>query len=29
MPQFCITYLGGKQPETPEQGQQHFARYMQ
>lgn len=27
MPQFMITYLGGKHPETPEEGQQHFAKY--
>ena len=27
MSKFIITYLGGKQPETPEQGQAHFAKY--
>ena len=27
MPQFLITYLGGEQPSSPEQGQQHFAKY--
>ncbi len=27
MAQFMITYLGGNHPETPEEGQQHFARY--
>ena len=29
MPQYCITYLGGNEPATPEEGQQHFARYME
>ena len=28
MPQFMITYLGGNPPSTPEEGQRHFARYM-
>ncbi len=28
MPQFMITYLGGNQPTTPEEGKQHFAKYM-
>ena len=28
MPQYMITYLGGNQPSTPEEGQQHFAKYM-
>jgi hypothetical protein len=28
MPQFLIVYLGGNQPSSPEEGQQHFARYM-
>ena len=27
MAQFMITYLGGNHPETPEEGQQHFAKY--
>ncbi len=27
MSQFLITYLGGEQPATPEEGQQHFAKY--
>ena len=27
MAQFLITYLGGNPPETPEQGQAHFAEY--
>ena len=29
MPQFCLSYLGGDQPATPEQGQQHMAAYRQ
>ena len=29
MAQYMITYLGGNQPATPEEGKQHFARYMQ
>jgi hypothetical protein len=27
MPQYCITYLGGDQPSSPEEGKQHFAKY--
>lgn len=27
MPQYMITYLGGNTPSTPEEGQQHFAKY--
>ena len=27
MPQYMITYLGGDQPSSPEQGKQHFAKY--
>jgi len=27
MTQYVITYLGGKQPSTPEEGQKHFAKY--
>ncbi len=27
MPQYCITYLGGKPPSTPEEGQQHMEKY--
>ncbi|WDE07189.1 hypothetical protein SG34_010000 [Thalassomonas viridans] len=27
MPQFLITYLGGEQPSTPEEGKQNFAKY--
>ena len=28
MPQYVITYLGGNQPDTPEEGKQHMAEYM-
>ena len=28
MPQFVIVYLGGNQPSSPEEGKQHFAKYM-
>ena len=28
MPQYVLTYLGGNQPASPVEGQQHFARYM-
>ena len=27
MPQYIITYLGGEQPASPEEGKQHFAKY--
>ena len=27
MPQYIITYLGGNQPSSPEEGQQHFVKY--
>ena len=27
MHQFIISYLGGDQPSSPEEGQQHFAKY--
>ena len=27
MPQYMITYLGGEQPSTPEEGKQHFEKY--
>ncbi|MCP4259538.1 MAG: hypothetical protein GY774_18815 [Planctomycetes bacterium] len=27
MPQYLITYLGGDQPSSPEEGKQHFAKY--
>ena len=29
MPQYMMTYLGGDHPSTPEEGQRHFARYME
>ncbi len=28
MPQYFIVYLGGDQPSSPEEGKQHFAKYM-
>ena len=28
MPQYVIAYLGGDQPSSPEEGKQHFAKYM-
>jgi len=28
MPQYMITYLGGDQPSSPEEGKQHMAKYM-
>ncbi len=27
MPQYIITYLGGDKPSSPEEGEQHFAKY--
>jgi hypothetical protein len=27
MPQYIITYLGGDEPSSPEEGKQHFAKY--
>jgi len=27
MAQYVISYLGGNQPSSPEEGQQHFAKY--
>ncbi|MFW2438550.1 MAG: hypothetical protein ACN4GR_04180 [Arenicellales bacterium] len=27
MPQYILTYLGGDQPTSPEEGKQHFAKY--
>jgi hypothetical protein len=27
MTQYCIVYLGGDQPASPEEGQKHFAKY--
>lgn len=29
MPQYVIVYLGGEHPSTPEEGKQHFAKYME
>ena len=29
MPQFVIVYLGGDQPSSPEEGKQHFSKYME
>tara|TARA_B100000795_G_scaffold237267_1_gene197784 strand:- start:790 stop:1107 length:318 start_codon:yes stop_codon:yes gene_type:complete len=29
MTQFIVTYLGGNQPENPDEGRAHFAKYMQ
>ncbi len=29
MAQYIITYLGGNQPSSPEEGKQHFDRYKQ
>ena len=29
MPQYVIVYVGGNQPSTPEEGKQHFAKYME
>ena len=28
MPQYLIVYLGGEQPSNPEEGKQHFSKYM-
>ena len=28
MPQYIITYLGGNQPSSPEEGKEHFSKYM-
>ena len=28
MPQYIITYLGGDQPSSPEEGKQHMSKYM-
>ena len=28
MPQYVIVYLGGNPPSSPEEGKQHFAKYM-
>lgn len=29
MSQFIITYLGGNPPSTPEEGKEHYAKYME
>lgn len=29
MPNFILTYLGGEKPSSPEEGKQHFAKYME
>lgn len=29
MPQYILVYLGGDQPASPEEGKQHFAKYME
>ena len=29
MSQYVIVYLGGDQPSTPEEGKQHFSKYME
>lgn len=29
MAQYCITYLGGNPPSSPEEGKQHMAKYME
>lgn len=29
MSQYIITYLGGDQPSSPEEGKRHFAKYME
>jgi len=28
MPQYFITYLGGDKPSSPEEGKQHYSKYM-
>ena len=28
MPQYIIVYIGGDQPASPEEGKQHFSKYM-
>ena len=28
MPRYCVVYLGGEPPSSPEEGQRHFAEYM-
>lgn len=29
MPQYLISYIGGDQPSSPDEGRQHFTKYMQ
>ena len=29
MPQYVIVYIGGKHPSTPEEGKQHFGKYLE
>jgi hypothetical protein len=29
MSEYLITYLGGEQPSSPEEGRQHFSKYME
>lgn len=29
MPQYFISYLGGNQPASPEEGKKHFSKYME
>jgi hypothetical protein len=29
MPKYVIVYLGGNQPSSPEEGKQHFSKYME
>ncbi len=29
MPQYAIVYLGGDKPSSPEEGKQHFSKYME
>jgi len=29
MPHYVLVYLGGQQPSNPEEGRQHYAKYMQ
>lgn len=29
MPDYMITYLGGNKPSSPEEGKQHFSKYME
>ncbi|MDH3221499.1 MAG: YciI family protein [Gammaproteobacteria bacterium] len=29
MPRYIISYLGGEQPSSPEEGERHFAKYRQ